>query len=84
MYPYSLITVIGTPNATLSGHDIIDINDLYNDNTARPKSPILGATNSPLILNPLLLSSEPLALNSANVIANVLKQITLNTSNQST
>ena len=73
--------VIATPNTTLSSYNIIDINNLYNNNTARPKSPILGATNLPLILNPLLLSSKPLALNLVNVIANVLKQITLNTSN---
>ena len=73
--------VIATPNAILSSYNIININNLYTNNTARPKSPILGATNSPLILNPLLLSSEPLALNLVNVIANVLKQITLNTSN---
>ena len=36
------------------------------------------------MLNPLLLSSEPLALNSANVIADVLKQMTLDAGNQST
>ena len=84
MYPYSLIAVTGTPNTTLSGYNRIDIDDLYNDNIARPKSPILGATNLPLILNPLLLSSKPLALNSGNVIADVLKQITLDTSNQLT
>ena len=81
MYPYSLIVVTGTPNTTLSGHNNIDINDLYNNNTACSKSPILGATNLPLILNPLLLSSKPLALNLGNRIAKVLKQITLNTSN---
>ena len=73
MYPYSLIAVIATPNTILSSYNIIDINDLYNNNIARPKSPILGATNSPLILNPLLPSSKPLALNLVNVIANVLK-----------
>src|SRR6266536_3491848 len=84
MHPYSLTGVIATPNATLSSHNIIDIDDLYNDNTARPKSPIPGATNSPLIPNPLPLSSEPPAPNSANVIADVLKQITLDAGNQST
>ena len=36
------------------------------------------------MLNPLLLSSKPLALNLGNRIAKVLKQITLNTINQST
>jgi len=81
MYPYSLIVVIATPNTILSSYNIININNLYNNNIVRPKSPILGATNLPLILNPLLLSSKPLALNLVNVIANVLKQITLNTSN---
>ena len=93
MYPYSLIVVISTPNTIPSSYNIIDINNLYNNNIARPKSPILGATNLPLILNPLLLSSKslalnplllsskPLALNLGDRVANMLKQITLNTSN---
>ena len=81
MYPYSLIAVIGTPNTTLSSYNSIDVNDLYNNNIARPKLPILGATNLPLMLNPFLLSSKLLALNLGNRIAKVLKQITLNTSN---
>jgi hypothetical protein len=84
MHPHSLTGVAATPNATLSGHDIIDIDDLYNDDTARPKSPIPGATNSPLMPNPLPPSSEPPAPNSANVIADVLKQMTLDAGNQST
>ena len=93
MYPCSLTAVIGTPNTTPSSYNIIDINNLYNNNIVYSKLLILGATNLPLILNPLLLSSKslalnplllsskPLALNLGDRVANMLKQITLNTSN---
>jgi hypothetical protein len=84
IHPHPLTAVTGTPNATLSGRDGIDIDDLYNDGTAPPKSPIPGATNSPLMPNPLPPSSEPPAPNSGNAIADVLKQMTLDAGNQST
>ena len=65
--------VIATPNTTLSSYNIININNPYNNNIVRSKLLILGATNLPLILNYLLLSSKPLALNLVNIIANILK-----------